>query len=155
MTTLYNGCLWTGGFPRRWKRARIIPTTKPGKENCNDASKYWPISLLNVGRKVLEKLLINRIMHFLHSNELQNQNQFGFTPQKRTTDAVMAVKDFKDEALTKGHIVALVSLDVKGAFDAAWWPSILTLRLLMSYIYIYGVPILNVSRSHTTTQHSR
>jgi hypothetical protein len=29
-----------------------------------------------------------------------------------------------------------------------------TLRLLMSY-YIYGAPILDVSRSHTTTQHSR
>jgi hypothetical protein len=32
-------------------------------------------------------------------------------------------------------------------------PSSLTLRLLMSYIY--GAPILDVSRSHTTTQHSR
>ena len=31
----------------------------------------------------------------------------------------------------------------------------LTLRLLMSYIYIYGAPILDVSRSHTTTQHIR
>ena len=31
----------------------------------------------------------------------------------------------------------------------------LTLRLLMSYIYIYGAPILDVSRSYTTTQHSR
>jgi len=30
---------------------------------------------------------------------------------------------------------------------------LLTFRLLMSYIY--GAPILNVSRSHTTTQHSR
>jgi hypothetical protein len=30
----------------------------------------------------------------------------------------------------------------------------LTLRLLMSYIYIYGAPILDVSRSHTT-HHSR
>ena len=35
--------------------------------------------------------------------------------------------------------------------------NLLTLRLLMSYIYIYiyGAPILDVSRSHTTTQHSR
>ena len=34
---------------------------------------------------------------------------------------------------------------------------LLTLRLLMSYIYIYiyGAPILDVSRSHTTTHHSR
>ena len=33
----------------------------------------------------------------------------------------------------------------------------LTLRLLMSYIYIYiyGAHILDVSRSHTTTHHSR
>ena len=31
----------------------------------------------------------------------------------------------------------------------------LTFRLLMSYIYIYGASILDVSRSHTTTQHSR
>jgi len=33
--------------------------------------------------------------------------------------------------------------------------TILTLRRLMSHIYIYGAPILDVSRSHTTTQHSR
>jgi len=35
------------------------------------------------------------------------------------------------------------------------WPTLrfLTLRRLMSYIY--GAPILDVSRSHTTTQHSR
>jgi len=36
---------------------------------------------------------------------------------------------------------------------------VLTLRRLMSfiyiYIYIYAAPILDVSRSHTTTQHSR
>jgi len=34
-------------------------------------------------------------------------------------------------------------------------PAYLTLRRLMSYIYIYGAPILDVSRSHTSTQHSR
>ena len=32
---------------------------------------------------------------------------------------------------------------------------LLTFRLLMSYIYIHGAPILDISRSHTTTQHSR
>ena len=41
--------------------------------------------------------------------------------------------------------------DVKGRVQLAE----LTLRRLMSYIYIYGAPILDVSRSHTTTQHSR
>ena len=47
----------------------------------------------------------------------------------------------------------LLTLTIRVAFKY------LTLRRLMSYIYIYvciyGAPILDVSRSHTTTQHSR
>jgi hypothetical protein len=37
----------------------------------------------------------------------------------------MVVKDFVEEGLVAGELILLVSLDVKGAFDAAWWPSIL------------------------------
>jgi hypothetical protein len=74
---------------------------------------------------VLEKLLINRVTHYLYNNDLLNQNQFSFSPQESTTEAAMAVKGSIDEALKKGQIVALVSLDVIDAFDAAWWPSIL------------------------------
>jgi len=48
-------------------------------------------------------------------------------------------------ALLAHHFLHVTSLRVKS----------LTLRLLMSYIYIYGAPILDVSRSHTMTQHSR
>ena len=38
VTSIFNGCLREGYFPKRWKRARIIPLIKPGKENCNDTS---------------------------------------------------------------------------------------------------------------------
>jgi len=88
-------------------------------------SKFRPISLLNTGRRVLEKLLINRINHHVFAHDIMNKNQFGFTPQKSTTDAAMAVKGFVEEGLSAGEIIVLISLNVKGAFDAAWWPSIL------------------------------
>jgi len=52
-------------------------------------------------------------------------NQYGFMPEKSTTDAAMAVKGFVEKTLVAGDIVALIKLDVKGAFHAAWWPSIL------------------------------
>jgi hypothetical protein len=123
--TLYCECLRTGGFPKRWKKAKIIPITKPGKEKLNDASKFRPISLINVGGKVLEKLLINRIMHDIYSNNLLNTNQYGFTPKKSTTDATLAVKEYIEDGFRQGHITILVSIDVRSAFDAAWWPSIL------------------------------
>ena len=114
-----------GCFPKRWKRVKVIPITKPRKEDTMDPSKFRTISLINVGGKVLEKTLIYRIMHHVHINNLLNHNQFGFTPKKCTTDAAITVKEFIEEGLRKGLITILVSLDVKGAFDAAWWPSIL------------------------------
>ena len=63
ITALYNGCLKQGTFPTKWKEAKIIPIIKPGREKSHEVSKYSPISLLNYGGKVLEKLLINRIKH--------------------------------------------------------------------------------------------
>jgi len=45
------------------KKIKILPITKPGKETSTDVSKFSPISLINVGGKVLEKILINKIMH--------------------------------------------------------------------------------------------
>jgi hypothetical protein len=32
ITAIYNGCLKRGIFPLKWKWARLIPITKPGKE---------------------------------------------------------------------------------------------------------------------------
>jgi retron-type reverse transcriptase len=54
-----------------------------------------------------------------------NPNQYGFTPKKNATDAALAIKEYIEEGMREGHIAILVSLDVKGAFDAAWWSSIL------------------------------
>ena len=65
LTAIYNCCLWRGEFPKRWNKAKLIPTVKPGKENDNNVSKFRPISLLNIGGKVLEKLLINRINYHI------------------------------------------------------------------------------------------
>jgi hypothetical protein len=72
-----------------WKIAKVIPVTKPAKENILDPSKYCPISLLNMGDKILEKLLINRINHHLYKHELLTNRQFGFTPQRNTNDSTM------------------------------------------------------------------
>jgi hypothetical protein len=51
-----------------------------------------------------------------------NTNQYGFTPQRCIIDAA---KDFAEEGLIVGELIVIVSIDVKGAFDAAWWPRIL------------------------------
>ena len=118
-TEIYNMCLRRGYFPVEWKRSVIIPIVKPGKERSTKTTKYRPISLLNVGGKVLEKLLIDRIKHHIFSRILLNGNQYGFLPQKSTVGGAMAVKDFPTEYLQRMNYVIMVSLDVR-------WPSILS-----------------------------
>ena len=69
--------------------------------------------------------MINRILHHVHSNAGLNSNQYGFVPQSGTVEAAMAVKEFIGETLNHKNCISVVNLDVRGAFHAAWWPSIL------------------------------
>ena len=52
-------------------------------------------------------------MHHLYKTDFLNDNQFGFTPQKGTTDAAMALKQFIEPELERGRMVIMASLDVK------------------------------------------
>ena len=91
-------------LPIQWKRSTILPIVKPGKEELNEVYKYRSISLLNVGGKVLEKLLIDRINHHLYSSILLNKNQFCFLPQKSTVNPTLAAKGFAHAHLNKGTL---------------------------------------------------
>jgi hypothetical protein len=51
------------------EEGKIIPITKPDTQNSQDVIKYRPISLLYIGEKILEKALINRINHHIHTTE--------------------------------------------------------------------------------------
>lgn len=75
---LYDGCLRTGKFPRRWKVAKIVLLKKEGKPD-GEASSYRPLCLLNEEGMMLEGIIKNRIEEHMREggDELSN-NQFGF-----------------------------------------------------------------------------
>jgi len=59
--------------------------------------------LINVGGKVLEIVLINRIMHHVYNNSLLNHNQFGFIPNKSAIEAALAVRISRRRNETRTH----------------------------------------------------
>jgi hypothetical protein len=125
MTAIYKACLRTGRFPTNWKIAKIHLIVKPGREKSADTSEYRSISLLNSEGKVMEKLLSKRITHHLYTTQYLNENQYGCTPQNNMVDAAMEVKQYIEPHLERGRVAIIVSLDVQGAFDSAWWPAII------------------------------
>jgi hypothetical protein len=63
--------------------------------------------------------MIDRILHHVNSSDGLNSNQYGFIPQRRTVETAMAVKKITGENLKQKNCISVVSLDVRGAFDAA------------------------------------
>jgi len=117
--TIYNECLRTGCFPKKWKTSQNNSTNKTRQGKNKGRFKVQTNKFNKCRRQSPRENTYQQNFHYVYSNNLLNKNQFGFTPRKSTTDATLAVKDYIDEGIRQGHITILISLDVRGAFDAA------------------------------------
>lgn len=119
---IVNKCLECGSFPEVWKRAVVVILKKPGKETYTAPKSYRPIGLLPVLGKIYEKLIVGRLKH--HLLPKMSIRQYGFMPQRSTEDSLYALIKNIRENLKNKKITTLISLDIEGAFDSAWWPAI-------------------------------
>ncbi len=79
-------------LPDIWKVSVIKVIYKGNDKDKRNPKSYRPISLLPVLGKMLEKLLINRLMFSLNKRDQLSEAQYGFTPQKRTEDLLIDMK---------------------------------------------------------------
>ena len=125
LLAVYNACLRLGYMPYMWKTSiiRIIP--KPGKDDYSKTNAYRPIGLISILGKTLERIIANRISGHLINNGHLSKNQFGFIAGKSTDHAIFNLNREIELALASNDNVALISLDIRGAFDHAWHPFII------------------------------
>lgn len=119
---LANKCLELSHFPIVWKEATVIVLRKPNKKSYTDPKSYRPIGLLPVFGKILEKMLVCRIKW--HILPKLSTRQYGFMPQRSTEDSLYVLIKYIRKKLELKKIVTIISLDIEGAFDSAWWPKI-------------------------------
>ena len=81
LTILFNASINLGYFPDSWKVSIISMILKPDKPATNPSS-YRPISLLPTLGKLLERIMMIQITHFMIQNNLLNHFQAGFQKQK-------------------------------------------------------------------------
>ena len=82
LSTLYNESFSQGIFPDHMKHAMVTPVHKGGSKL--DMTNYRPISVLPICSKILEKLMLTRLLDFLDKNNIIYKHQFGF--QKKQID---------------------------------------------------------------------
>lgn len=120
---IFNGCLRHGFFPGCWKSARLVFLPKANKDP-SEPSSYRPLCLLPILGKVFEKNLVNRLNSFVIQNNLINDLQFGFVQGRGTLDALDFVVD-KVRSLRGDSHLALISYDIKNAFNSVRWTDII------------------------------
>ena len=81
--------IWrTGKFPEDWHKAVIISIPKPGKDKT-EATNYRPIALTSCICKTMERMINDRLVWFLESNNLISGNQAGFRKNYSTNDHLL------------------------------------------------------------------
>lgn len=119
LKNIFNACLSFGYFPTLWKEATVIPIPKPNK-NLSKAINYRPISLLCCLSKLLERIVLTRIIKFSNTKKILINEQFGFRQGHSTAMQVARICDDVIVNFNKDNVTSLVLLDIEKAFDTVW-----------------------------------
>ena len=98
--------------------------------NKNDkqlVKNYRPISLLLIFGKISEKIIFNKIYHFLLEERLLNPNQSGFRQSDSCINQLLAITHEIFEAFDCNPTLEVrsVFLDISKAFDKVWHEGLL------------------------------
>ena len=116
---IFNNIWETGNFPPSWREACIIPVPKPGKDHT-DPSNYRPIALTSCVCKTMERMINDRLVWFLESNNLLTNIQCGFRQGRSTIDHLVRFETFIRDGFIKNEHVVSVFFDLEKAYDTTW-----------------------------------
>lgn len=115
--------LWMEGtFPDTWKRARLALIWK-GKGQLCEPSAFRPICVIDSVAKIFEAVIKNRLESELKEKCPLSSRQFGFTRGRSTMHAHKFIQRWSREGFYSK--VAIVTLDIKNAFNTASLPIIM------------------------------
>ena len=109
LTHILNLSLMYGVFPSEMKLAKVIPLYKANYPMM--FSNYWPVSVLPVFSKILERIMYNQLLSFINKHKLLYAYQFGFRINHAPELALLCLVDKVSDALENGEYVLGLFLD--------------------------------------------
>ena len=115
LAIIYRKTLDEGVCPSEWKCANVTPIHKKGDRT--DPSNYRPVSLTSQVCKVLESIIVDKIVDHLTANNLLNNAQHGFRQGRSCLTNLLETIEQWTEILDEGDGVDVAYLDFRKAFD--------------------------------------
>jgi ribonuclease HI/endonuclease/exonuclease/phosphatase family metal-dependent hydrolase len=113
----YDLCLQINDLPNQWNQAIVYPIPKPGDWELN-LTKIRPITLLETPRKILMKILTNRLTSKLENNYniLKNHNYAGL-PGRSTQEPIHTLNALIENARETNKELWILMQDMSKAYD--------------------------------------
>jgi hypothetical protein len=94
-------------YPKTWEKPHALTSNRP-------------ISFLPIVSKVVEKLLLARLLPIVEHNVLIPSHQFGFRQRHSTTEQTQRIVHKINEAFEHKAYCSAAFLDISQAFDKVW-----------------------------------
>jgi Reverse transcriptase (RNA-dependent DNA polymerase) len=117
LSRMCNASFLSSQLPTSSKRAIVRPLLKKQSMDPNDPSSYRPISNLSFVSKVIEKIVDVRISEHVRIHHLLPVHQSAYRRHHSTETAIICVMNDMINVLDRGHVGALMLLDMSAAFD--------------------------------------
>ena len=117
ITNIINTSLTTGIVPRDLKTAIVKPLLKKPSLDKNLLKNYCPISNLPFLSKILEKVVLHKLLSHLQENNLSNPFQSAYRAGCSTETVLLRIVNDILSALENDNISVLLLLDLSAAID--------------------------------------
>ena len=116
----YFNFIWKYGlFPSDWRLSLLIPIYKSGKI-ITDPTSYRPIALTSCLCKIMERMVLKRLMSFLNGHNIIKDFQSGFRKKYSTMDSLIRLEGDIRETFIHGEYLNALFLDIEKAYDRTW-----------------------------------
>ena len=102
-----------GFLPTNMMSVVLVPIIKEKTGKICDKNNYRPIAIASILSKVLERIMLDRMLDILDTN----CNQFGFKPKLGTDMCIYSLKEIIDKYRQLNGSIFMCFLDASKAFD--------------------------------------
>ena len=103
----------------------------PKEKEAKSFDRFRPISLCNIGYKIITKIMASRLKHILPNIILENQG--GFVKGRKIWDNIILVQEVIHSSLKDGDKGMVVKLDLANAFDRVSHPFLFSVMLRFGF----------------------
>ena len=121
LLSMFNQSMRENSVPQIWRSAIIVPLLKAGKP-ATQLGSFRPVSLTSCVVKVLERMLVERLVYIAEKNRWFHPIQAGFRRGRNCVDQVLRLVQKIDDGFQakpmRRSVAAL--LDLSKAYDTVW-----------------------------------